>query len=87
MSTSGWRPGGWRWAMATPDVQTLQHLGEEPMLLVFLAPRRFELMSPDEARELREQLDAALAQCAPAVNVGWVQRSEPHQTGLLEGVA
>lgn len=68
-------------------VQVLTNLDNGPALLVFLSPRRFQLMSQDEARELHEQLDVALAQCAPALNAGAVQRSEPHQLDMLESVA
>jgi hypothetical protein len=69
-------------------VELLHHLDDGPVLLVSLSPRRFEVMTPAAAIELRDQLQAALEQCAP--NVGWVQRSETHQAvpeqlKLIEG--
>lgn len=57
------------------DVQVLPHLDNGPALLVFLSPRRFELMSPADARVLRERIDDALAQL------------QPQQLDLLGGVA
>jgi hypothetical protein len=74
--------------MAATDVQLLPGLDDGPALLVFISPRRFALMTPTAASELRDQLQAALEQCA--TNVGWVQRSETHQAApeqlkLIEG--
>jgi hypothetical protein len=59
--------------MVATDVQLLHHLDDDPALLVFLSPRRFELMTPAAACKLRDQLQAALA------SVGWVERGETHQ--------
>lgn len=58
-------------------VELLHHLDDGPVLLVSLSPRRFEVMTPAAARELHDQLHAALF-------TGWVERSETHQPAQLQ---
>lgn len=62
-------------------VELLHHLDDGPVLLVSLSPRRFEVMTTADARELHDQLHAALF-------TGWVERNDAHhpaQLQLIEG--